>query len=186
MVADCIGLALLDNVWELTPGGATPPFRIANEAEYYATRWTFNAVCLAIFRNNKGITAVGGDAARSGLCTEMQFYEIGVGRIACEPRTALFTSGASAHNSEDDYINGLTTRWNIELGNEITGIGLTDANDMVKILLKHPKYKIGNEPDGKKFQEAYNLETVQPTQEYQDMYNKVTNEVRNVLGISPK
>ncbi|UCH02871.1 MAG: monomethylamine:corrinoid methyltransferase, partial [Candidatus Bathyarchaeota archaeon] len=183
---DCIGTAMLDNVWELTIGGATPPFRITDLAEECATAWTGNIARLAVFRNNKGITAGGAGSSRSGLCTEMQFYEIAVGRIACEPRTALFSGGASAHNSEDDYINGMTTRWNIELGNEITGIGLTDANDMVKTLLKNPKYKIGNEPDGMKFQEAYNLETVQPTQEYQDMYNKMTKEVRNVLGISPK
>jgi hypothetical protein len=186
MVADCIGLALLDNVWELTMGGATPPFRVNNIAERYATAWTSNIAQLAIFRNNKGITGGGGAGSRSGLCTEMQFYEIAVGRVACEPLTALLVSGANAHGTEDDYFNGMTVRWNIELGNEIVGLSLTDANDLVKTLLKSPKFQIGKEPDGKKFPEVYDLETVQPTQEYQDMYNKMTKEVRDVLGITPK
>jgi methylamine--corrinoid protein Co-methyltransferase len=180
MVADCIGLAMLDNVWELTMGGATPPFRIVEIDENYATAWTSGIAGLAIFRNSKGITAGGGAGSIAGLCTEMQFYENAIGRIACDPRTALLTF-VSGHGTDDDYINGLTARWCIELGNAIVGIGLTDANDMVKTLLKSPQYNIANPPEGKKFQEVYNLDTVQPTQEYQDMYNRMTKEIVDLL-----
>jgi hypothetical protein len=53
-------------------------------------------------------------------------------------------------------------------------------------LRKSPKSQIGNEPDGKKFPEVYDLTTVQPTQEYQDMYNKMAKEIKGCLGINPK
>ncbi|UCH02995.1 MAG: monomethylamine:corrinoid methyltransferase, partial [Candidatus Bathyarchaeota archaeon] len=90
------------------------------------------------------------------------------------------------HGTEDDYFNGMTVRWNIDLGNEIVGLSLTDANDMAKTLLKSPKIQIGNEPDGKQFPEVYDLETVQPTKEYQDMYTKMAKEIKGCLGINPK
>ncbi|UCH02015.1 MAG: monomethylamine:corrinoid methyltransferase [Candidatus Bathyarchaeota archaeon] len=191
MVADCIGLAMLDNVWLLVVGGASPPMRENTLPERNATWWTSQIASFAIFRNNKGITGGGGAGSRSGLCTEMQFYEGAAGRIACEPRTAILTGGASGgggaeSNESDDYINGITARWGIELGNEIVGLSLTDANDLVKTILHHPKYKLGKEPAGKKFQEAYNLETMQPIKEYLDLYNDVTRDVKNLLGINPK
>ena len=185
MVADTIGLAMLDNVWELTMGGASAPFRITDINEAYASAWTSAIAQLAIFRNNKGITAGGGAWGNAGLCTEMQFYEGAVGRILSEPMTALLT-GTGAHGTTDDYIDGLVPRWCIEIGNEICGISLTDANDMVKTLNKSNKIKIGKEPDGKKFQEAYNLEALQPIKEYLDLYKKVTKEVKDLLGIKYK
>jgi methylamine--corrinoid protein Co-methyltransferase len=74
----------------------------------------------------------------------------------------------------------------VELGDAIVGLSLTDANDMVKTLLKSPRVQIGNEPDGKRFQEVYDLETVQPTPEYQDMYTKMAKEIKDLLGINPK
>ncbi|UCH02181.1 MAG: monomethylamine:corrinoid methyltransferase, partial [Candidatus Bathyarchaeota archaeon] len=83
-------------------------------------------------------------------------------------------------------INGLSARWNIELGNEICGLSLSDANDMCKTLLKSGKIKEGKPPDGKRFQEVYDLETVQPTKEYLDMYTKVTKEIKDLLGINYK
>jgi len=63
---------------------------------------------------------------------------------------------------------------------------LTDANDMVKTLYKSQKIKEGRPPDGKNFQEVYDLETVQPTNEYHDMYTNVTKEIKDLLGINPK
>jgi len=116
----------------------------------------------------------------------MQFYEIAVGRIRCEPQAAFTTGGATGHGSEDDYINGLTARWNVELGEEIVGLSLADANDMVKTLMMNPKYLLGNEPDGKRFQEVYDLETATPRKEYLEMYQRTTREVKNLLGINPK
>ncbi|UCH02919.1 MAG: monomethylamine:corrinoid methyltransferase [Candidatus Bathyarchaeota archaeon] len=185
IVADCIGLALLDNIWGLIAGFATPPSRVTNLDEYYTTAWTNNIASLAIFRNCKGITGGGGVGTEAGLCTEMQFYEIAVSRVACEPRSS-FLVGNYVNGMKDDYFDGLTARWCVELGNEIVGLNLIDANDMIKTLLKNPKIQIGNEPDGKRFQEVYDLETVQPTKEYQDMYTRVSKKIKNLVGINTK
>lgn len=184
IVADTLGVAMLDNSFALVTGGGTPPFKIVNIAERYATAWT-EIAALAIFRNIRGITAGGGASSEAGLCTEMQFYEDALSRIACEPRTALLTY-SGAHGDKDDSIDGLTTRWCVELGNEIAGISLTDANDMTKTLLKSSKIKEGRPPDGKKFTEVYDLETIQPTKEYEDTFKKATKEILDLLGIKNK
>jgi methylamine--corrinoid protein Co-methyltransferase len=184
MVADCIGLAMLDNVWGLVMGPATPPSRIIDMNEWYATSWTSGIAALAMFRNNKGIIGGGGGASQSGLCTETQFYEVAIGRISCDPMTSLLVY-SSAHGSDDDYIDGLTARWNVELGEASVGLSLTDANDMVKTLLTCDEIRLGDEPVGKKFPEAYDLKTVQPTKDYRNMYMKVTKEIKDTLGLKP-
>jgi hypothetical protein len=186
IVADTIGAAMLDNVWAIVPGSARPPFKLVDTAERFATAWTGGIAKLSIFRNVKGIVGGGGGGSEAGICTKMAFYENAVNRIACDPRTACLTGGASGHGSDDDCINGLTTRWIVELGNEISGISLTDANDMVHTLFKQKKIKDGTPPYGQKFQEVYHVETLQPTTAYQDIYNTTTQEIKNLLGINPK
>jgi methylamine--corrinoid protein Co-methyltransferase len=183
MVADGLGVIMLDNCWNLQIGGARPIFGPSGTPENF---WTQGLAGLSVFRNIDGIIGGGGGGSKSGLCTEMQFYEIAVGRIRCEPQAAFTTGGATGHGSEDDYINGLTARWNVELGEEIVGLSLADANDMVKTLMMNPKYLLGNEPDGKRFQEVYDLETATPRKEYLEMYQRTTREVKNLLGINPK
>jgi hypothetical protein len=124
-------------VWAIIPGSARPPFKIVTTAERYAAAWTSGLAKVSVFQNVKGIIGGGGGGSEAGICTKMAFYENAVNRIACEPRTACLTGGASGHGSEDDYINGLTTRWIVELGNEICGVSLIDANDMIQTLFKH-------------------------------------------------
>ena len=57
----------------------------------------------------------------------MQFYEIAIGRISCDSRTVILTGSAgfgsgAVNRGSGNHINGLTARWNFELGDEITGI----------------------------------------------------------------
>jgi methylamine--corrinoid protein Co-methyltransferase len=52
------------------------------------------------------------------------------------------------------------------------GITREQANDIVKQILSEYEAQIIDAPIGKRFDECYNLETVQPTQEYLDLYEK--------------
>ena len=47
------------------------------------------------------------------------------------------------------------------------------ANEVVKEILAQYEAQIGEAPIGKRFDECYNLETLEPTQEYLDLYERV-------------
>jgi len=51
------------------------------------------------------------------------------------------------------------------------------ANEMVKELLTKYEEKIPDAPVGKKFQELFNIETLEPKSEYFDLYYKMKEEM---------
>jgi methylamine--corrinoid protein Co-methyltransferase len=54
------------------------------------------------------------------------------------------------------------------------------ANDMVKKILAEYEAGIPTAPEGKRFDECYNLETVRPTREYLDLYDRCKEKLRGI------
>ena len=47
------------------------------------------------------------------------------------------------------------------------------ANEVVKRILSEYEDQFGDPPLGKRFDECYDLDTLQPTQEYLDLYDRI-------------
>lgn len=144
--------------------------------------WALSVIHQALSRNTHLLThGIANEV--SGPCTDLLLYEIaaGVAAIACSG-ASLTTGPRTAGGKLHDYITPLECRFTAEISHKASGLEPKQVNDIVKELL--PLYESTlKDPDvGKPFQEAYDLETMEPIQEYQDIYRRVKGELID-LGI---
>jgi hypothetical protein len=52
-----------------------------------------------------------------------------------------------------------------------------EANELVKVLLPKYKDKLADPPLGKKFQECYDWGSIEPSQEYVELYGRIKDEL---------
>lgn len=115
-----------------------------------------------------------------------QFYYESAAYIA-----AAISSGVSTQTTHpakavlNDYVTPMEMLGSVELAETCTGMKRTEANTIVKELLKKYEDIIDTAPVGKKYQECYDINTGKPCQEYVDLYGEVKEELRS-LGIPYK
>ena len=73
----------------------------------------------------------------------------------------------------------------VELSHAGAGMKRSDANLIVKEILKKYEPHIKNAPKGKRYQECYDLRTGKPGEEYLAMYYEVKKELRD-MGVPLK
>ncbi len=114
----------------------------------------------------------------AGPCTEMLLNETAVAMLN------LSTSGAAGYlgprTSGSKYANHITPlecKFCAEVLKAAAGMTRKQANDIVKVLI--PKYEsdLYSPHIGKSFKDCYNLSTLQPTDEWLDIYIKVKGEL---------
>jgi methylamine--corrinoid protein Co-methyltransferase len=119
----------------------------------------------------------------SGPCTETLLYEIaaGVATLACSG--AAFTTGPrTAGGKFHDYLTPLECRFIAEICHKASGLEPKTVNEIVGQLLPRYEANIKNPNVGKRFQEAYDLKTLRPVKEWEEIYYRVKGEVID-LGI---
>ena len=81
---------------------------------------------------------------------------------------------AVARNKHPEYASGMEARIGAEAGHVVAWQGMQreQVNELVKQLLAEYEDQIETAPLGKRFDECYDLTTVQPTQEYLDLYEE--------------
>lgn len=113
----------------------------------------------------------------SGPVTESLLYEIAAGMATLASCGASLSTGPrTAGGKLHDHITPLECRFVAEVAHAASGLEPKKVNDIVKALL--PKYEANiKTPDvGRRFQEAYDLNTMQPIKEWEDMYRRVKKE----------
>ena len=132
-----------------------------------------SATAQALSRNTHLLIGVSPFTA-AGPCTEMVVYEIVAGVLAATVSGLHLNLVAVARNKLPEASSGMEARMGAETGHLAARQGITreQANDIVKQILSEYETQIIDAPIGKRFDECYNLETVQPTQEYLDLYEK--------------
>jgi methylamine--corrinoid protein Co-methyltransferase len=111
----------------------------------------------------------------AGPCTEMIVHEIVAIVLAATVSGANLNLVASARNKYPEYATGMEARIGAEAGHLVArqGVSREQANAIVLQILEQYESQIAEAPLGKRFDECYDLSTVQPTQEYLDVYEKV-------------
>ena len=79
--------------------------------------------------------------------------------------------------------SGLEPRFQGEVAKATAGLKRADVNEMIKVLLSKYEDKTSSAPQGKSFEELYDLKTVQPKKEYLEIYWKVKKELED-LGLN--
>ncbi|MFX0123003.1 MAG: monomethylamine:corrinoid methyltransferase [Candidatus Hodarchaeota archaeon] len=143
--------------------------------------WCAGIVGQALSQNTHLLTAAEAITA-AGPCTEMCLYEIAASSIVGTVSGIHINNASAAKSQYLDRETGMEARIGCEVGHAATGIKRTDANEIVKQLYQKYDQKLEKPPLGRKFQECYDVTTVEPSKEYVDVYTQVKNELQD-LGL---
>jgi methylamine--corrinoid protein Co-methyltransferase len=149
------------------------------------TLWATSMMQNALTRNTDLIGGIG-CATRAGPGTEMMFLEIAASAIG-----AMVYGGHIQHGVKKGFLvrpnqgSGLEPKFQGEVAKAAAGLKRADANEIVRALLSKYENKIASAPQGKDFEELYDLRTILPRREYFEIYLKVKRELGD-LGLTFK
>jgi methylamine--corrinoid protein Co-methyltransferase len=131
------------------------------------------AVAGQALARNTPVVSVNDLYTRSGLGTEEIFWEIAAGAmIGAVCGLHQHGIGATCGN-ELNHTSGLEARFQAEVAHAALGKTRTEVNDLVLACLEKYKDKLAEPNLGKPFPELYNLDALEPTQEWLGFYQKV-------------
>lgn len=119
----------------------------------------------------------------AGPATEMLFYEVTADSLATIPSGLSFETVHPAKAALTDHILPIESKFSCDVAHAITGMKRSDANELAKTLLKKYEANIRKPPEGKRYQECYNVKTGKPTREYMEFNKKMRKEIFD-LGIN--
>ena len=135
------------------------------------------AVAGQALARNTPVVSINDLYPRSGLGTEEIFWEIAAGAMigaVC----GLHQHGVGATcGNELNHTSGLEARFQADVAHATLGKTRQEVNELVLQCLPKYKAKLAHPNLGKPFPELYNLNTLEPTQEWLDLYNKVKDEL---------
>jgi methylamine--corrinoid protein Co-methyltransferase len=165
------------------------PGHFAHDVRYQANTspesiWAESLSHQAISRNTH-ILVGGGSSPCAGPCTEMLLYETAAISIANVISGSAWLCGVrSATGIYNNYCSGLEGKFTGELTRAFakSGFKRSDANDLVKKLVKKYEDKLKNPPKGKPFQECYDVKACKPSLEWIKIYENIRKELID-LGV---
>lgn len=141
--------------------------------------WLISITGQALSRNSPMLIGVSPFTA-AGPCTEMGVYETMAGALTAGVSGLHLNLVAAARNKLPEHASGMEARIGAEAGHLTArmGIGREQANVIVLKLLGEYEHNIPDAPAGKRFDECYDLSTVQPAREYLDLYERCKQKVK--------
>jgi len=114
----------------------------------------------------------------AGPETEMEFYENAACVIgAVVSGSAGVESPGGAKNAIIDHLSPLIAKWTAEVAHAVPGMKRDEANEIVKRLLLKYESNIDNPPQGKRYQDCFNIKTREPGKKYSALYEKAKEEL---------
>ncbi len=114
---------------------------------------------------------------RSDLGTAEVLWEVAAGALVGA------VSGLNQHGvgatcgTKTDHTSGLEARFQAQVAHAALGLTRLQANQFVVECLRHYEHTLANPNPGKSFPELYNTDTLEPGQEWLDIYHEVSNEL---------
>tara|TARA_B100001964_G_C14219358_1_gene594464 strand:- start:523 stop:1896 length:1374 start_codon:yes stop_codon:yes gene_type:complete len=176
------GMILMQMTYMTSSHSSSPthPFYACNTTPEIL--WGTGLFTQALARNTPFLTVICATPI-GGPCTESLLYETAaMGTLATVSGTTRLMGPRSAAGSCSGHATGLEARFFGEIGHATAGMSREKGNEIVKQLL--PKYldQMESRPFGKPFNEAYDLRTIRPTDEWVGIYDKVIEEIAG-LGV---
>jgi methylamine--corrinoid protein Co-methyltransferase len=115
----------------------------------------------------------------AGPCTEMCFLENAAQAIVdAVSGRELIAASASAKGIVLDKTTGMEARMAGKVAQAASGVNVDDANDILDSLISAYEPNFINSPEGKRFQDCYDLDSLRPTDEHSDTYVKAVDRIR--------
>jgi methylamine--corrinoid protein Co-methyltransferase len=138
------------------------------------------AVAGQALARNTPLVSINDLYTRSGLGTAELFWEIAAGAMigaVC----GLHQHGIGATGgSLTDHTSGLEARFQAEVAHAALGKSRAEVNQLVLECLDKYQDKLAEPNPGKPFPELYNLETLEPTQEWLGIYDQVRSKLTSM------
>jgi len=111
--------------------------------------------------------------AMAGSCTEMNLLEV-VTQALCDTACGreLLSGVASAKGVKTNMVSGMEARMMGEASMAACGMDVSDINIIVNNLLRMYEHSYDNVPEGKTFDRCYDVDTIEPSYEYLDIYDR--------------
>ncbi len=145
--------------------------------------WLVSVSGQALARNTHLVSASNAFMA-AGPCTQMVMYELAAHSLASTVSGWHLNPAAVARNRHPGHASGMEAKIHAEVGHVAARAGICrkDASKIVNTLLEKYEKGIANAPIGKSFRECYDIETVNPKDEYVKLWEDVRKELKN-LGL---
>lgn len=139
--------------------------------------WSLSVVFQALSRNTHlCLNSVLNQSA--GPATEMLLYESAVGMMNLTVSGATSCTGTrTAGGKLTNYLTPLEIKFAGEVFKQCAGMSRAQANDIANKLLPLYEAQLGKAPKGQSFPECYDVEKLEPSAEWQRIYDDVKNEV---------
>lgn len=119
----------------------------------------------------------------AGPCTEMCLFEIAAQALLDTASGRELVSGcASAKGVSEDCTTGMEARMLGEVSTAAAGMDVDDVNSLMKKIVRRYERQYMTAPQGRTFQECYNVRKVLPTMEYLRTYDDAIEKLRE-LGL---
>lgn len=141
--------------------------------------WTQSMVGQALARNTK-IVCLNDIYVVSGPGAKDLFYECAAGAVVTTVSGFNMQGAGTTGGFFPDRTTGLEARFIAEVSRACLNLTRQDAAELVKEILPCYQASITNPNRGRPFNEVYDVETVQPTTEWLDMYNAVKEDLRRI------
>lgn len=112
-------------------------------------------------------------------------YEVAAHTIGAIASGISYAYGVhSAMGNQPAHTSGLESRFMAQVAKAAVGLTRVEADDLVsKLVLKYSNNQ-AQKPIGKPFEEVYDVEKVQPTSEWQAIYDDVCYDIETLLGLN--
>jgi methylamine--corrinoid protein Co-methyltransferase len=135
--------------------------------------WVYSVGGQALAMNSP-IQMINAIYTQAGLGTEEVLWEIAAASVASTV-CGIHQGGVGATGgSKEDHTSGLENRFNAQVSHSSLGMSRDEANGFVMEFLSHYEASHKNPPPGKSFSKIYKLDPLEPTEEWQDIYNRVS------------
>lgn len=139
--------------------------------------WALSIAFQALSRNtNLLISSLAGPAAGPG--TKTMLYELAAYAIATSVSgQAMLEASMSAGGRIPRHVSGLDARLCGEVAHAVSGMSRSQADELVQRLLAIYEPALPTNPIGRPFEEVYDVDNVEPTPEWQGMFDEVAAEL---------
>lgn len=120
--------------------------------------------------------------AAAGTATDMLYDETAAHIVTDVVSGTNIETVHPAKGILTDNYSPLEMRFACEVAHAAAGLGRRDANEMVTALLARYEPHLERPPEGCRFQECYNLDTLEPTPQHLEVYARAKERVR-ALGL---
>jgi len=146
--------------------------------------WLISMYAQAISRNTH-LLSLSLNYTSAGPATDMALYEIAAQVITAVVSGVSIEAVGLAKAVHVDHLTPIEPKFAAEVAHAAAGMKRTEANEIVKTLVKKYVDKIPNPPTGKRYQDCFDMRTGKPSHECVEIYTRIKKELED-LGLEFK